>query len=173
MRAAEFSDNQGLIHALSISIPTEIGRPRKTDNDVRLASMLIDHKSFLEDRLSRFVGREQELSNLIGFIEAKRQTGGYVTITGAAGQGKSSIISKLADLMSPNDPIVHVIPFNPGPDYQVNLLRDVMARMILKHGISDVYVGSESRTILRQQFPHLLKDLSKGWRNGNLIYRRP
>jgi len=138
----------------------EATRHEKTLRENRLAAMLIDHASFISDRLRRFVGRELELTAVMKIIEAKRQTGGYVTITGAAGQGKSSIIAKLLDLFSAESPIVHFIPFNPGPDHQVNLLRDIMAQIILKHHLPDVYVTSETRTVLRQSLPHVLDEVA-------------
>ena len=53
------------------------------------------------------------------------------------GQGKSSVIAELVHKYGPEKTAYHFIPFNPGPDYQVSLLRDVMARLILTHNLSD------------------------------------
>src|SRR5437868_799911 len=106
-----------------------------------------------------FVGRQVELEEIRQRIAERLQTGGYVTITGQAGQGKSSIIAKLVEEYGVNGPAFHFIPFNPGPDHQVGLLRNVMARIILKYGLSDLYVASESRPALSQYFPRVLGDL--------------
>jgi hypothetical protein len=53
----------------------------------------------------------------------------------------------------------HFIPLNPGPDHQVGLLRHLMARLILKHDLSDLYVASEHRAALRDYFPKVLDEL--------------
>jgi hypothetical protein len=160
VRAFEFFDLHDLIQGLSTGLLDEVSRREKTEREIRLGAMLIDHTGFINDRLRRFVGREKELKDLTEIITAKRETGGYVTITGAAGQGKSCIIAKLADLLSTERPVVHIIPFNPGPDHQVNLLRDVMAQMILKHHLPEVYVASETRTVLRQSLPRVLEEIA-------------
>ncbi len=70
---------------------------KHTERDARLRAMLADHSRFMRDRLGSFVGREKELAEIRQRIAEKQQTGGYVTITGQAGQGKSSIIAKLVD----------------------------------------------------------------------------
>ncbi len=92
-----------------------------------------------------------------------QQTGGYITITGQAGQGKSSIIAKLVEIYQqkcgPENVAFHFIPFNPGPDHQVGLLRNLMACLILKYNLSDLYVASESRPALRDYFPKVLAEL--------------
>jgi hypothetical protein len=56
----------------------------------------------------------------------------------------------------PDEVAYHFIPFNPGPDYQVSLLRDLMAQLILKHDLSDYCVASESRPALQVFFPKAL-----------------
>jgi hypothetical protein len=128
----------------------------------RLDKMLRDSSSFVQDRLASFVGRAKELTEIKDLIELKSDTGGYITITGQAGQGKSSIIAKLVQEYGINHTPTHFIPpFNPGPDYQVSLLRDVLARLILKYNLSDIYVASESRQALRDFFFNLLKELSQ------------
>jgi tetratricopeptide (TPR) repeat protein len=124
----------------------------------RLQAMLPDHTGFLRDRLESFVGRETELADIRQRIAEKLDTGGYVTITGQAGQGKSSIIAKLVEEYGIDTVAYHFIPFNPGPDHQVSLLRNLMARLILKHNLSDIYVASESRPALRDFFPRVLQE---------------
>jgi hypothetical protein len=56
------------------------------DRERFLKALLADHSSFMRDRLSSFVGRVQELKDIRWRIARKLQTGGYVTITGQAGQ---------------------------------------------------------------------------------------
>src|SRR5260370_9353947 len=87
-------------------------------------------------------------------------TGGYITITAQAGQGKSSVIAELVHEYGPEKTAYHFIPFNPGPDYQVSLLRDVMARLILKYNLSDLYVASEGRSTLPAYFPRVLAQVA-------------
>jgi hypothetical protein len=105
------------------------------DRERFLKALVADHSSFMRDRLSSFVGRDQELKEIRQRIAEKQQTGGYVTITGQAGQGKSSIIAKLVEEYGPENVAFHFIPFNPGPDHQVGLLRNLMARLILKYDL--------------------------------------
>jgi tetratricopeptide (TPR) repeat protein len=146
--------------------------PQRSDDDRRkgekliwLRAMLSDHSGFLHDRVESFVGRKPELAEIRQRIRAMLVTGGYITITGQAGQGKSSVIAKLVHEYGPEKTAYHFIPFNPGPDYQVSLLRDVMARLILKHNLSDLYVASESRSALRAYFPRILAEVvAKGER---------
>jgi hypothetical protein len=128
----------------------------QVQREERLKALIIDHTGFIQSRLESFVGRAQELAVLRQYISALLLTGGFLTITGQAGQGKSSIIARLVQEFHPDEVAHHFIPFNPGPDYQVSLLRDLMARLILKHDLSDYYVASESRPALRDFFPKVL-----------------
>jgi hypothetical protein len=125
--------------------------------------MISDHSSFLQSRLESFVGREKELGEIGQRILEKLQTGGYITISGQAGQGKSSIIAKLIATLQEEQGdervAFHFIPFNPGPDHQVGLLRNLMARLILKYHLTDLYVASESRPALRDYFPKVLAEV--------------
>jgi hypothetical protein len=124
------------------------GQSERAQREERLKALIIDHRGFIQSRLESFVGREQELATLRQCINTLLSTGGYLTITGQAGQGKSCIIARLVQEYHPDKVAHHFIPFNPGPDYQVSLLRDLMARLILKHDLSDYYVASESRPAL-------------------------
>ncbi len=142
------------------------------ERETRLRAMHADHSSFMHDRLSSFVGRDKELAEIRQHIADKQPTGGYLTITGQAGQGKSSIIAKLVEEYGPKDVACHFIPFNPGPDHQVGLLRNLMARLILKYDLSDLYVASESRPALRDYFPKVLGELAgRGGARSNLHRR--
>jgi len=129
------------------------------DKEHRLKALLADHSSFMRDRLASFVGRQAELQEIRKRIAEKQPAGGYITITGQAGQGKSSIIAKLVEEYDPENVAYHFIPFNPGPDHQVGLLRNLMARLILKYDLSDLYVASDSRPALRDYFPKVLSEV--------------
>ncbi len=131
----------------------------RAEKEGRLRAMLSDHTGFLRKRLVSFVGREQELVEIRQRIAEHMTAGGYVMITGQAGQGKSSIIAKLVDEYGHEDVAYHFIPFNPGPDHQVGLMRNLMARLILKYDLSELYVASDSRPALRDYFPHVLSDV--------------
>jgi hypothetical protein len=124
-----------------------------------LHALLHDHRSFIEDRLASFVGRVQELAEIRTRIAEQLVSGGYVTITGQVGQGKSSMIAKLVHEYGPETVAHHFIPFNPGPDHQVGLLRNLMARLILKYDLTEVYVSSDSRPALRDYFPRVLAEV--------------
>ncbi len=133
---------------------------QKQQKIIQLRMMQIDHTGFLRNRLESFVGRQAELAEIQQLISAMVPTGGYVTITGQAGQGKSSTIARLVDGYGPEKVAHHFIPTSPGPDYQITLLRDIMARLILKHDLSDLYVASESRPVLREFFLKVLVELT-------------
>jgi hypothetical protein len=138
------------------SIPDLIPSER-VQREERLKALIIDHSGFIQERLESFVGREQELAAIRQHITTLLPTGGYLTITGQAGQGKSSMIARLVQDSQPDEVAHHFIPFNPGPNHQVSLLRDLMAQLILKYDLSDYYVASESRPALRDFFPRCLK----------------
>ena len=125
----------------------------------RLKAMVADQSGFMRDRLASFVGRQAELAEIRQCIAKKMETGGYVTITGQAGQGKSSIIAKLVEEDGAENVAFHFIPLNPGPDHQVGLLRNLMARLILKYDLSDLYVASESRSALKDYFAKVLTEV--------------
>jgi hypothetical protein len=130
-----------------------------SEKERKLQALLADHNGFLKDRLESFVGRQPELAEVRKRINQQLQTGGYVTITGQAGQGKSSIIAKLVEEYGIEDTAFHFIPLNPGPDHQISLLRNLMARLIIKYDLPEFYVSSEHRTILRDYFPKVLKNV--------------
>ncbi len=150
----------------ALSSPAYSLGPQRNDDDRRkgerlvgLRAMLSDHSRFLRDRLASFVGRETELQEIRRRISALLPTGGYLTIIGHAGEVKSSIIAALVEAYRPEKPPFHFIPVNPGPEYQVNILRDLMARLIMRHNLHDLYIASESRPVLRDYFFKLLIEL--------------
>ncbi len=140
---------------------------KRAEREDRLRAMFANHSGFMQDRLSSFVGRQSELIEIRRRINTMLSTGGYITITGQAGQGKSSLIAKLVQEYNPEKVAHHFIPLNPGPDYQVNLLRDLMARLILKYHLSDLYLSSESRPVLRTYLPRVLLEIAA--KNGQEV----
>lgn len=58
-------------------------------------------------------------------------------------------------------PICHFIPFSPGLDHQVGLLRNLIARLCLTYGLPDFYAVSDSRPALRDYFSTALRDLAQ------------
>ncbi|HEU4326274.1 MAG TPA: hypothetical protein VFS21_24250, partial [Roseiflexaceae bacterium] len=147
----------------------------------RLRALLHDHSGFMRDRLESFVGRAQEQADIWLLVAEVLLTGGYVTIAGNAGEGKSSIIAKLVkqelcerveggnnlnitELLEQAVPYglaYHFIPFLPGPDYQVVMLRDLMARLILKYELNDFYVASDNRAVLSDSFHKVIVEVAK------------
>jgi transcriptional regulator with XRE-family HTH domain/tetratricopeptide (TPR) repeat protein len=149
----------------------------------RLRVLLHDHTSFIQDRLNSFVGRETELAEIRQRIVEMLPTGGYITITGQAGQGKSSIIAKLVydsfraqvtELLDEAPSVAkvlgtvgeqaisfHFIPLDPGRDHQVGLLRDLMSRLILKYDLDDFYTIPDKRNVLSDMFSAILREISK------------
>src|SRR5260370_4794102 len=94
-----------------------------------------------------------------------RHSPGHILVSAQAGQGKSCIIAKLIQEYGPENVAFHFIPFNPGPDHQVGLLRNIMARLILKYNLSDLYVAGERRATLRDFLPRVLEEVeAKGGR---------
>jgi hypothetical protein len=144
------------IEELAYLVSIAVNNTEREQNKQRLKDLTIDHSGFIHSRLESFVGREQELADIRRDISALLPTGGYLTITGEAGQGKSSIIARLVQDSYLNVVAHHFIPFNPGHDHQVSLLRDLMAQLILKHDLGDYYVARESRPALCDFFPKVL-----------------
>jgi Caspase domain len=126
----------------------------------RLQARIVDHSGFIRARLESFVGREKELAEIRQFIAEKVSSGGYVTITGQAGQGKSSVIAKLVEEYGFDQVAYHFIPLNPGPDHQTSLLRNIIARPILKYDMSEIYITTDSRSALCDYFSRVLTELT-------------
>src|SRR5579859_2174187 len=89
--------------------------PKREDKLQALESSNNDYRQSL---LKNFKGREQELSAIRQRMAELQPIGGYIAITGGAGQGKSSIIAKLVEEYESQNTASFFIPFNPGPDYQ-------------------------------------------------------
>jgi hypothetical protein len=124
------------------------------------------HDGFLQDRLDSFVGRVSELAEIRRQIDELLPTGGYLTITGQAGQGKSSIIARLVEEQTREQGgrkrvAYHFIPLTPPSDYQVPLLQNLMARLVLKYNLSDLSLASASRAALCEDFPGVLQAIAE------------
>ncbi len=165
-----FGASSRLILATHTHLSAQAQREReqatqRAEREQLLRFMFADHSGFLHDRLESFVGRENELTEVLQRIDALLPTGGYLTITGQAGQGKSSMIAKLVDYAAREqhsfDRVAfHFIPLTPPPDYQVALLRNLMSRLILKYELSELFLASESRAALSEGFPRVLKEVA-------------
>ncbi len=55
----------------------------------------------------------------------------------------------------------HFILLNPGRDHQFRLLRNLMARLILKYELPDLYVDGQTTAALCDYFPAVLKEIAK------------
>ena len=175
----------GVVQSVTVSGQATVGSiigtqhihaaPSPAERDQKLRALLHDHSGFIASRMESFVGRAAELAEIRARIAEKLPTGGYVTITGQAGQGKSSVIAKLiadaiGDMVAIRErlldsgvgvPICHFIPFSPGPDHQVGLLRNLLARLCLIYALPDFYATSDSRPALRDYFAAALRNLVK------------
>ena len=116
----------------------------KTLDRIRHAAQQIESDRLLNLRLQGFVGRVAELAAIREQIAAMRPTGGYVLIKAAAGEGKSSSIAKLIQEAGITQNPHHFIALTTGREYQLGLLRAVVAQLILKHRLTVSYFPEES-----------------------------
>src|SRR6266540_589229 len=123
---------------------------QKAERRVRLQAFISPYNHrFFDERRAGFVGRTAELGEVRQRIEALRATGGYLAITGPAGEGKSSLIAKLIQQYGEPTTAYHFIPFSPGADEQINLLQSLLARLLLKHNLldhTDGYIPMNTQT---------------------------
>lgn len=156
----------GSFELARFSVPSITGTERILEDgglgkEARLKAMQTDQHDFVQDRLQRFVGRQTELTELQRRIAGKMERGGYVVITSDAGQGKSSIIAKLIADQGIDSSAYHFIQFGSGANYPINLLRNLMARLILKYDLPEDYVKGESYPILCGNFLGVLKAIAE------------
>jgi tetratricopeptide (TPR) repeat protein len=128
-----------------------------------LQQILYHHESatIFANRLEGFVGRAAEIAEIRQHIAQVMPSGGYVTITAQAGEGKSSVIASMVSQDGPDQTAFHFIALTPGRDYQLSLLRPIVARLILKHGLSTTYFPDESYPAMRDYFHLILRQLSE------------
>jgi tetratricopeptide (TPR) repeat protein len=147
-------------------VPSITGKEQVLDEEeqgkeARLRSThIIDQTDYVQDRLQRFVGRQTELNKLQDRIAAKMANGGHVIITGDAGQGKSSIIAKLIADRGLDRSVYHFAQRGSGRDSQINLLRNLIARLILKYDLPEYYIAGEGYEILCGNFFGVLKAIA-------------
>jgi tetratricopeptide (TPR) repeat protein len=117
-----------------------------------------------DELLRGFVGREAELRELSKEIERLRATGGYLLVTGVAGQGKSSILAKLIAHREPEPTPAYFIRFTPGPSEQAALLGHLVAELLtLAEREADALTylpDGDSVVALYNSFEILLNDLA-------------
>ncbi|MDW8406049.1 ATP-binding protein, partial [Chloroflexus sp.] len=111
-----------------------------------------------------FVGRAAELAAIQAHIEQLRPTGGYLLVTGVAGQGKSSVLASLRQTTDPPLP-AYFIRFTPGPHEQAALLGHLIAELLEQHGLAEealTYLASDASAItLRNSLTSLLDRLAR------------
>jgi thioredoxin-like negative regulator of GroEL len=93
-----------------------------------------------------FVGRRDELSEIRTLLTELQPTGGYLLVKGIAGQGKSSVLAALIDELGSDITPAFFIRFSPGVNEQVDLLRHLVAELIMIHGLEDLTEGLLSDT---------------------------
>ncbi|MBM7846665.1 CHAT domain-containing protein [Herpetosiphon giganteus] len=133
----------------------------KTRDRIRHAAQQSESDWLLNLRLQGFVGRVNELVAIREHIAMMRPTGGYVLITAAPGEGKSSIIAKMVQEAGIAQPPHHFIALTTGPAYQLRLLQTVVAQLILKHNLSGAFGLRDHIQLLKGEFFRLLDYLSK------------
>jgi len=135
--------------------------PPSLEQQRRLQSMICDHNDLMATRLERFVGRTSDLAEIRALIDQSKVSGGYVVVTGQAGQGKTSIMARLVADYGPSRVAHHFIPLAPVSGYEVILLRDVIARLALKHTSVAAVVDDTSLPVLSQHLEQVLQRLAE------------
>jgi len=104
---------------------------RRAEAQQRLARWQSRHSTDrCKQLLHGFVGRVNELAQLLAEIEKLRASGGYLLVTGVAGQGKSSILAKLIEHRGFKQTPAYFIRFTPGPSEQAALLGHLIAELL-------------------------------------------
>lgn len=163
-------DTQLLIRS---SQPTAIIHLKTQDDHPKLSQLqdlLPDPRDLQRKYLNRFVGREQELAEIQRKIESLLPKGGFLTVTGPAGQGKSSVLAKLIEQRGGSEQVAYYfIPYVPGPQHQVELLQNLIARLVLKYQFSNINLMEMAYPSLRSTFHQLLKKIAERGKSEVLI----
>lgn len=103
-----FSINQSHLPQSNVAAFNQVGRDLNQTVNVyagvplteTLQQLLYHHESatIFANRLQSFVGREAEIAEIRDHIAQVMPTGGYVTITAQAGEGKSSVIAQMVSV---------------------------------------------------------------------------
>ncbi|MFD3164105.1 AAA family ATPase [Herpetosiphon sp. NSE202] len=132
-----------------------------TEHDILLAAAKhAESERLLQLRLNGFVGRTTEQAAIQALIEQTRPRGGYVLVTGGAGVGKSSLIAQLIVSAGLAQTPHHFIALTPGRNYQLDLLRSVVAQLMLKHHLEQRYFPADNYSALRLEFGQIVHELS-------------
>jgi tetratricopeptide (TPR) repeat protein len=131
---------------------------REQTKQERLRARFSLESEALRMRFKDGVGREHELKEIERRVAVVGTTGGFVSVWGVAGQGKSSLLAKFSDRQMSGITLAHFIRVEPGIDYQVELLRDLMAHIILAADLNEAYIANESLPSLRSYFPRVLTE---------------
>jgi tetratricopeptide (TPR) repeat protein len=138
---------------------------RRAEAHRRLTRWRSPHSAARRDELLRgFVGRETELGELVADIGRLRASGGYLLVTGVAGQGKSSILAKLIKHREPEPTPAYFIRFTPGPSEQAALLGHLIAELLTlaeREDDAPTYLPDGDNVVaLRNSFETLLSNLA-------------
>ena len=138
---------------------------RRAEAQQRLKRWQSPHSSARRNELLHgFVGRVNELKQLSDEIEKLRASGGYLLVTGVAGQGKSSILAKLIKHREPEPTPAYFIRFTPGPSEQAALLGHLIAELLTLAEREDdalTYLPDGDNVVaLRNSFEALLSNLA-------------
>jgi hypothetical protein len=132
----------------------------------RLLALVRRRDGFYEDRRRSCVGRRTEHEAVWRLVEELPPTGGYVTITGEAGQGKSCLMARLieerARAQGGEERVAfHFLPLVPPPDYQVTVLKALLARLVLKYELPAWWLAGESRATLSEALVTVLQEIAR------------
>jgi Caspase domain. len=138
---------------------------RRAEAQQRLKRWQSPHSSARRNELLHgFVGRVEELAQLSDEIEKLRASGGYLLVTGVAGQGKSSILAKLIKHREPEPTPAYCIRFTPGPSEQAALLGHLIAELLTlaeREDDAPTYLPDGDNVVaLRNSFETLLSNLA-------------
>lgn len=130
--------------------------------DDHLQDLLPDSRDLQRKYLNRFVSREQELAAIQHEIACLLPNGGFLTVTGPAGQGKSSILAKLIEQRGGSEQVAyHFVPYPFGSQRQMELLQNLTARLALKYRFSNIDLVDMTYPSLRSTFHRLLKKIAE------------
>jgi len=138
---------------------------RRAEAQQRLKRWQSPHSSARRNELLHgFVGRVEELAQLSDEIEKLRASGGYLLVTGVAGQGKSSILAKLIKHREPEPTPAYFIRFTPGSSEQAALLGHLIAELLTlaeREDDAPTYLPDGDNVVaLRNSFETLLSNLA-------------
>jgi|GEM_PF-5205537 len=138
---------------------------RRAEAQQRLARWQSRHSTArCKELLRGFVGRVNELKQLLAEIEKLRASGGYLLVTGVAGQGKSSILAKLIEHLGFKQTPAYFIRFTPGPSEQAALLGHLIAELLTlaeREADALTYLPDGDNVVaLRNSFETLLSNLA-------------